>query len=385
MIYLDNAATTYPKPMAVRKAVAANFDEYFSNPGRGGYDASVKCAEVIFECRKKLGEMFHCPPDRVAFVGNCTAAMNICLKGILRPGDHVICSSLEHNAVARPLYTLKMQGVEVDTAQVVFGDPDATVTAFARLIRPNTKMIVCTHASNVTGTVLPIARIGALCRERGILFAVDAAQSAGMIGIDMVKMNIDYLCLATHKGLYAPMGTGALLCAGTCPNSLIEGGTGTNSISMEQPEELPERLESGTLNVSGILGISAGVDFVNGKGMEVIYKHEIDLLRKAYASLQSMGSVILYTAPPVLGLSAPVLSFNVSGKSSSETAGYLNKYGIAVRAGLHCAPSAHRSIGTIEFGTVRIAPSAYTSESDINLFLRAIERLNFVQKNARSY
>lgn len=385
MIYLDNAATTYPKPASVKSAVARGFDEYFANPGRGGYDASEKAAEAVFSCRKKLGEMFGCPPDRVVFTANCTAALNICLKGLLKPGDHVICSSLEHNAVMRPLYSLQQIGVEVEVAEVIFGDMQATVNSFSHLIKPSTKVIVCTHASNVLGTALPIEEIGRLCSDRNIKFVVDGAQSAGILPLDMAKMNIGYLCIAAHKGLYAPVGTGALLCRDECPRTLIEGGTGTNSRSPVQPDELPERLESGTLNTGGILGISAGVDFVNLKTREKIYNHEMSLLSSLYANLEKMHSVMLYTAAPRISECVPVLSFNIAGLSGTQTAAFLNKEGIAVRAGLHCAPSAHKRIGTLDLGTVRIAPSAFTTREEMNRVAKAIERLDFRQKNARAY
>lgn len=385
MIYLDNAATTYPKPPAVRRAVGESFTEYFANPGRGGYDASEKCAEAVFSCRAKLGELFGCPADRVAFTHNCTTALNISLKGLLKPGDHVICSSLEHNAVMRPLFALHQTGVEVDVAEVIFGDMEATVRSFRNLIRKNTRMIVCTHASNLLGTIFPITEIGTLCHENGLLFVVDAAQSAGILDIDMQRMQIDYLCIAGHKGLYAPMGIGVLLCRGDCPRPLILGGTGTNSRSMEQPDDLPERLESGTVTLPGILGLSAGVDFVRQKTPERIYSHELALMQKAYRGLEGMRSVMLYTALPEKGLSVPVMPFNIAGLSSEETAAFLGENGIAVRAGMHCAPSAHKRIGTLDIGAVRIAPSAFTSPEDINKLLNVLERLNQKQKYARKY
>lgn len=385
MIYLDNAATTYPKPPTVRRAVDEAFAKYYANPGRGGYDASRKSAEAVFSCRSKLGAFFNCPADRVVFTHNCTTAMNICLRGLLRPGDHVICSSLEHNAVMRPLFALHETGVEVDVAEAIFGDMEATLHSFRNLIRKNTRLIVCTHASNLLGAVFPIAGIGALCRENGLLFVVDAAQSAGILDIDMQQMQIDYLCVAGHKGLYAPMGTGVLLCRGDCPRPLILGGTGTNSRSMEQPDDLPERLESGTLSLPGILGLSAGVDFVRQKTPDRIYSHELMLMQKAYRGLNGMRSVMLYTPLPEKGLSVPVMPFNIAGLSSEETADYLGEKGIAVRAGLHCAPSAHKRIGTLDIGAVRIAPSAFSTPEDINKLLNVVERLNQKQKYARKY
>ncbi len=385
MIYLDNAATTYPKPEGVQNAIRQGFTRYFANPGRGGYTASVETGEAVFRARQALGETFHCPADRVVFTQNCTMAINLCLKGILRPGDHVVCSSLEHNAVLRPLYALREQGVQVDVAEVIFGDPQATVRSFERLIRRDTKLLVCMHASNVLGTVLPIAQIGALAHEKGIPFLVDAAQTAGILPIDMEQMQIDYLAIAPHKGLYAPMGTGVLLCRGAAPLPLIHGGTGTESKNLKQPENLPERLESGTINVPGIFGISAGLSFVEKKGMDQIYRHEFGLIRRAYQSLQHMDRVRLYTDEPELGACAPVLSFNLQGVNSEDAAAFYAKQGIAVRGGLHCAPMAHKHMGTLGSGAVRIAVSAFSTNNEVDRFLRVTEFMNFQEKKRQTY
>lgn len=385
MIYLDNGATTYPKPQSVVNAVDFAMKNYSFNPGRGGYEAAGKVAEMIFECRSKLGEMFGCPADRVVFTSNCTAALNICIKGLFKPGDHLICSSLEHNAVMRPLNTLRKQGAVIDVAEVIFGDPDATARSFERLIRPNTRGIICTHASNVIGTVLPVKAIGRICRERGILFIVDAAQTAGMLPINMEEMGIDYLCIAGHKGLYAPLSIGALLCRGECPIPLIEGGTGNNSVMLTQPDELPERLESGTLPVPLIAGLSAGVSFVNRRGRDKIYESELSLIRRIYRGLSGMPSVNLYAPEPKAGMCVPVLSFNIAGMNSGEVGEILARNGIAVRTGLHCAPTAHKHIGTLDIGTVRIVPSAFTKESDIDRLLSTVKNIDSRQKNARKY
>lgn len=380
MIYLDNAATTHPKPKSVITAVNNAMQNLTFNPGRGGYSAADKTAEAVFECRKKLGEMFVCPPDRVVFTQNCTLALNFCIKGLLKKGDHVITSSLEHNAVMRPLYSVRKLGVEVDIAQVIFGDSEATARSFERLIRPNTRAIICTHASNVTGTVLPIEKIGRICREKGIIFIVDAAQTAGVMPINMEEMCIDYLCIAAHKGLYAPTGAGALLIRGECPAPIIEGGTGTSSLMLAQPDELPERLESGTLPIVTIVGISAGADFVRSRGIDNIYSHEIALTVRAFKELGNIGGIRLYSNPPERYFSAPVLAFNIIGSNSEEVGRLLAERGIAVRAGLHCAPSAHKHIGTLDTGAVRIAPSYFTRSEDIDNLLRAVQSI--AQKTA---
>ncbi|HHW46222.1 MAG TPA: aminotransferase class V-fold PLP-dependent enzyme [Clostridiales bacterium] len=386
MIYLDNAATSSPKPQTVIKAVERSLREFCANPGRSGHDLSQRAALEIYECRKKVCEFFNGPSeDKVIFTPNCTHSLNYVLKGLLSPGDHVIASSMEHNAVARPLHQLAKQGVEVDVAEVIFDDMDATLRSFGALIQHNTKLIVCTHASNVTGMVLPIKEIGALCRQYGILFVVDAAQTAGIIDIDMEDMNIDFLCIAPHKGLYAPMGTGILIARSNLPKTVIEGGTGTMSIEIEQPEDLPERLESGTLNLPGIMGISAGIDFVKSKTLDRIYNHELKLMQMLYDALESLPNIRLYTSRPQKDLYAPVLSFNIGGMTSGEAASKLNNYGIAVRAGLHCAPMAHKRIGTLDIGTVRVCPSVFTSPNHIHELVNVIKRIIHSSKNYYIY
>lgn len=364
MIYLDNAATTGKKPGSVIRAVNLALNEYCANPGRSGHRLSEKTALAVYSAREKAAQMFGAPgAECVVFTAGCTHSINMVLKGVLRPEDHVIVSSLEHNAVIRPLHRM---GVSYDTAQVSLTDDDQTVENFRRLIRPQTKMIFVTGASNVLGKALPVGRLGQLCREHGLLFGVDAAQSAGIEPIDMARDQINYLCIAPHKGLYAPMGVGILIAARPIAFTLIEGGTGTDSISPLQPEALPERLESGTVNVPGILGTAAGIDFVARTGVQNIRRHELRLIQKAHRRLERIEGVRLYTPIPGDTGWAPVLSFNIDGLSSFDTARILETGGVAVRAGLHCAPSAHRQIGTLETGTVRVCPSVFTRDSDID-------------------
>lgn len=379
MIYFDNAATTGVKPIEVQNAVQKALKEYSVNPGRGGYDASVKCSEMIYNTRRKISDFFNAnAPERVIFTPNCTTALNTVIKGICRHKDHIVTSSLEHNAVARPLYKLERAGADIDYAEVIFGDRDATVRSFERLIRPDTRLVICTHASNVTGEVLPIREIGKICAERGVPFAVDAAQTAGILNIDMLDMKIDYLCIAPHKGLYAPMGTGVLIALGNIPDTLTEGGTGSMSISYEQPEDYPERFESGTLNVPGIIGVSAGLDFVIKHKRENIYRHELEILRYIYDRLNSIKGVQLYTKRPEYGDFVPTLSFNIRGKESTSVASMLTENGIATRAGLHCAPMAHRRIGTIDSGTVRICLSSFNNLKEADVFINTVK--NFTKK-----
>ena len=376
MIYFDNAATTGHKPPEVISAVNRALNEYSVNPGRGGYDRSVECTERIYECRKKLSDMFGAnAPERVIFTANCTSAINYVLKGVCRKGDHIVTSSMEHNAVARPLYKLQRKGVEVDFAEVIFGDPDATARSFERLIRPDTRLVVCTHASNVTGEILPIEAIGRICADKGVPFLVDAAQTAGIVDIDMQRCKIDYLCIAPHKGLYAPMGTGVLIALGEIPDTLFEGGTGSLSTSYDQPKDYPERFESGTVNVPGIMGISAGVDFVRKKGIDNIYRHELGLMTYIYDRLKSIKGVVLYTERPTVGRFVPTLSFNISGMDSTTAATLLAKEGIAVRAGLHCASMAHRRLGTVDSGTVRICCSVFNNRQQAEKLLNTVKNI----------
>ncbi len=375
MIYLDNAATTFPKPPSVIHAVNDCLKNYSVNTSRGGHKLALRADEAVFACRGAICDFFGADgEDRVIFTSGCTAAINTVLKGTLKSGDHIICSSLEHNAVARPLNKLTAQGISYDTATVFTGDFDATLHSFEALIRDNTKMIICTHASNVTGAVLPIQRLGELCREYGLLFAVDAAQTAGVLDINVKRQNIDYLCIAPHKGLYAPMGTGVLIANKDIDDTLIEGGTGSLSADINQPRLMPDRFESGTPNLSGIVGIKAGLDFVNSKTRAAIYSGEMQLMQRAYSLLEKTDGVMLYTPMPQSELFAPLISFNIASLAPEDTAAALDKGGIAVRHGLHCAPMAHKSIGTLNGGTVRIAPSVFTTPQHI-------ERLVYVVKN----
>ena len=373
MTYLDNAATTSPKPRNVVAAVNEAMQKYTANPGRAGHSMSIAAAEMIYNTRVKAAAFFGCPqPELVVFTPGCTMSVNMALKGVLRPGDNFIISSLEHNAVSRPAHTLEQSGASMSTAKIVPGDDRATIENFRAAIRPNTRMIMTTHASNVFGVVVPVEAIGRLCRERNILLGVDAAQTAGILPIHCERMGIDFLCVAAHKGLYAPMGCGMLVCSSHRLIPLIQGGTGTQSLEQEQPEELPERLESGTLNVPGIAGISAGLDFVASRGAAQIYRHEMELMHYLYNELRRLP-VTLYTGSGVN--SVPVLSFNIKGMDSFSAASMLDADGIAVRAGLHCAPMAHSQFGTLPDGTIRVCPSAFTTQQDVDRLLWSVKKM----------
>ncbi len=372
MVYLDNSATTGFKPRSVKLAVNEALTYFNVNPGRSGYDASIKCADMIFSVREKLKEFFKADaPENVVFTPGCTFSLNYIIKGILKKEDHCIVSDMEHNAVMRPLYKT---GCSFDTAEIDLFDSLKTVNNFERLIRPETKLIICTAASNVFGTMPPIDKIGEVCKKHNILFAVDAAQAAGVYPINMERENIDFLCIAGHKGLYAPAGIGVLIARGRIPETTIEGGTGTFSEMIEQPEIMPEMFESGTLNIPGIMGLGAGIDFVKKIGIEKIYGHEMKLIKKVNRELSDNEKVILYAEPSGTVNYCPVLSFNITGKLSGETEEILNANNIAVRSGLHCAPFAHRKMNTLDIGTVRISPCAFTKENDIDYFLNVIQK-----------
>lgn len=373
MVYLDNAATTGKKPQSVLNAVNTALREYCANPGRSGHAASMKTAAAVYNTREQTAEFFGATgAENVVFTLNCTHSINCVVKGLLRTGDHVVTSSLEHNAVMRPLYKV---GAAVDIAAVSMTDDNITVSNFERLIRPDTRLVICTGASNVLGKTLPLAQIGALCKIRGVPFAVDGAQIAGVFPINMQNQGIDYLCIAPHKGLYAPMGIGVLICEKPIKNTLIEGGTGTNSAELVQPDFLPERLESGTINVPGIMGLAAGLKYVKTLGTEKIYGHEMSLCETLYSELGKNPKIKLYAPKPTYGGWAPLVAFNVEGRTSGETARYLNSKGICVRAGLHCAPTAHRLMGTIENGAVRAAPATFNTAADIKALTSALKSI----------
>ncbi len=375
MIYWDNAATTYPKPHNVSTAIMKALSEFGGNPGRGGHRLSMKAAEQVYECREEVAEFFGLEdPTGVIFMPNCTTALNTVIQGLLRDGGRVIVSDLEHNAVWRAVNSLRGQ-TRVDVAAWSIND-DETVENFRRLIRADTRLIVCTHASNVFGVVFPIRRLAQLAHQYGLLICVDAAQTAGVLPINMQADELDYLCIAAHKGLYAPMGTGILLCQERDRISpLIQGGTGSYSTQAQQPHELPERLESGTPNLLGICGLRAGLHFVKKTGRETIYQHETMLMKAIHQRLINTQGVSLYTSEPIIGHTAPVLSVNVNGYSSEDVARLLDKNGVAVRAGLHCCPQAHRRFDTLPQGTVRLAPSAFSTQQEADKICKLFHQI----------
>lgn len=378
MIYLDNAATTYPKPKQVINTVATAISKYGGNPGRSGHSMSIQSAMQVYETRQAISNMFNIDgPENVVFTQNCTHAINTVLKGYLKANDHVVISCLEHNAVLRPLHSLKEKiDITITKANVYPMDNDRTLDSFRQAINSKTRLIVCIHGSNVWGIKLPIERICALAHQYGIKVLVDAAQTGGLCNIDIQDSGIDFLCIAGHKGFYAPMGIGALITKyGENLQPLIEGGTGTNSISPKQPELMPERLEFGTQNMLGICGFKAGIDFTQKKGINNIFKHEMTLIDIIYEQLLKIKGIKIYTPKPDPMYFVPVLSFNLSNFSSEEVALKLDKNNIKVRAGLHCAPLAHEFAGTLSTGAVRICPSVFTSQKDIEYFIFILKKI----------
>ena len=378
MIYLDNDATTYPKPKSVIKTVKKSMRRFGANPGRSGYKMAVDTAEAVYNSREALKDFFGAQgAENIVFTQNCTAALNTCIKGLAEKGGNFVCSSLEHNAVIRPLEKLKLDGVcDYIIADTDINNDDITVNNFDKAVNDKTLAVIITAASNVFGFVLPIKRISQICKKRGIPLIVDAAQAAGIIPINVGELGIDFLCVAAHKGLYAPTGLGVLVInSDILPDTLAEGGTGSNSLSPLQPDFLPDRFESGTPATASIISVKESLKMINRIGLGEIYSHEYLLMKNLEDGLREMNKVRLYTSFSSSQRLAPVLSFNVKGYSSEQTASVLAEKGICVRAGYHCSLLAHKTFDTLETGTVRVSPSIYTKKSDINLLLNCIYKL----------
>lgn len=374
MIYLDSAATTYPKPQNVYASVSDALRRYSFNSGRGGYRQSVDAAEKIFDVRIKLAEMFNCSEQNIAFTNNCTTAINTAVRGLAKKGSHILISSLEHNAVWRTVCCLREDGISDFDIVEYSSDTEKFLNNIKEKEKSNTSMVVMLHASNVFGVVTPIKAIGDYCRQKGWYYIVDAAQSAGVLPIDMKDCGISALCAPGHKGLYGIMGSGFLALSDlVLPAPLTCGGTGSNSADWRQPDDLPDRLEAGTLNNPGIISIGAGVDFINRKGIDKIYHHEMRLIEFMYKELEKTEGISLYA--PFEQIKAPVLSFNVRDYHSEEAASRLAERQIAVRAGLHCAPLAHNSFKTSNRGTVRVSPCAFTTFHDCEYFLNSVKNM----------
>ena len=376
MIYLDNAATTRRKPQPVIYAVVKAMTT-MGNASRGAHDSALEASRAVYETRCKVARLFGCTrPDHVVFTCNSTEALNIAISGTLNDGDHVITTDLEHNSVLRPLYRLE----EAGTISLSFVPADwrgqVNYDDFAALIRPETRAIVCTHASNLTGQMIDIARVGALAKERGLLFIVDASQTAGCVPIHMEDMGVDVLCFTGHKGLMGPQGTGGL-----CIREGIEirpfkvGGSGVQSYRKEQPAEYPTRLEAGTLNSHGLMGLSAALDFIQEIGLETIAAHERAMMARFYEGVRGIEGVTVYGDFSSAARTA-VVALNIRDYDSSEVSDELSQaYDIATRPGAHCAPRMHQALGTTEQGAVRFSASWFTTREEVDAAIQAVREL----------
>lgn len=375
MIYFDNAATTYPKPSSVLASAVLAMKKYSFNSGRGGYKESIKAGEMIYSVREKVASMFGFEPQNVAFTKNCTEALNMAIKGSVKSGDHIIISSLEHNSVSRVAEKLFDDGIiDYDIAKYSYND-DETVANFENLIKPNTTLVVCMHSSNAFGVTFPVAKIGKMCKLHGIRFVVDGAQGAGVADINAKRDNIDILCAPGHKCLLGAMGTGFIAVKDGLELSTVEeGGTGSNSMSLKQPDFLPDRLEAGTLNNSGIISLGKGIDYINSYGTEAIYNHEFSLMQHTYKALENINDVVLYTPFPEQGKTMPIISFNFGDYSSEKTAAILAKNDICTRAGFHCTPLAHKHFGTTDRGTVRISFGMFNTVRDCDALINVVKK-----------
>ncbi|MCQ2458858.1 MAG: aminotransferase class V-fold PLP-dependent enzyme [Ruminococcus sp.] len=361
MINFDNAATTYPKPLSVRRAVDDAIRKYGGNAGRGGHSLAMRTSEALYSARETVADFFGAVPENVVFTMNCTYALNMAIQGIMCDGGHIIISSMEHNSVARPVTALAMKKNVTLSVAEVFPEDNLTIESFRRLIRSDTRAVVCTLAGNVTGQILPYREIAGICRENNICFIADGAQ---LCGIREVKLSdgINILCTAGHKGLYGITGTGLLVTDGKYPiKPVIQGGTGSNSMSLLQPDILPDSLESGTPNVIGAMSVKAGIEFIRKTGMQKIEQHENLLCRHFISLLEKNRDFVVYREPAAEYV--PIVSFNIKDIPSERTAAYLAEKGFGLRAGFHCSALAHASLGTKD-GTVRFAPSVFNSISE---------------------
>ena len=364
MIYLDNGATSFHKPVQVRRAMLDAMIRC-ANPGRGGYRAAMEAANEVFRCRETAGRMFGCTPEQVVFTSNCTHGLNIAIRTLVKPGANVVISGFEHNAVTRTLYGL---GAVVHTAGRKLFDWDDILRQFDAALNTRPDAAVFTHVSNVFGYILPVAEMAGMCRARGIPFVVDAAQSAGCLPVSLEALGSDFIAMPGHKGLLGPQGTGLLLC-GREPEPLLTGGTGSESVRQEMPEFTPDRAEAGTLNVPGIAGLRAGMEYVEQVGTDRILSRESQCARRCAEELEKLGMQVFYGAHQ-----AGTVSFR-PGMDCEAAAQILSRRGIAVRAGLHCAPLAHESAGTLETGTVRVSFGHDASPRQLRLLAEAASKL----------
>lgn len=376
MVYFDNAATSFPKPKVVYDNIIEAMTCYGANPGRSGHKIALKASRGIFDTRSQISKLFNIKnPMNVILTFNCTESLNMGIKGVLKPGDHVITTSMEHNSVLRPIVFLETLGIK---HTIVEGDSMGRISPkdIEDSIRPETKLIVTTHISNLTGTIMDVESIGKIARSHGIIYLVDAAQSAGVYDIDIEKMNIDMLAFPGHKGLLGPQGTGGLYVReGIEISEIFQGGTGSISHSLTQPDVMPDKFESGTPNAPGLIGLGAGIKYIFETGMDNIREKEQELTKHFIEEVQKIERIKLY-GPLDISQHAPVVALNIGDADSSEVSYILDEeYDIAVRPGLHCAPLAHKTIGTFKQGVVRFSFSYENTHEEIELGIKALKEI----------
>lgn len=379
MIYLDNAATTYPKPEIVYEEIMDCMKNYCANPGRAGHKLAMKSARKIYDARENIAKLFNVDnPMNIIFTNNATDSLNLAIKGCVKEGDHIITTSMEHNSVIRPIKSLEKYGIE---NTIVKCDEDGFLNPkdIIKAIKPNTKLIVTTHASNVCGTLIDIEAVGNIAKENNILYLVDASQTAGVYKIDTKKINVDMIAAPGHKCLLGPQGTGILyIREGLEVDILKEGGTGSKSEDLLQPNLLPDKYESGTHNTPGIIGLNAGVKFILEKGIDNIREHEENLCEYMLEKLKEVPNILIY-GPKDAKKRAAVISINIGNMDSGEVTYLLdNKYDIATRSGIHCSPLAHKTLGTLEQGSVRFSLGIFNTKNEIDI---AVEALKEISKN----
>ena len=376
MIYFDNAATSWPKPETVPSAMADCLRDAGGNPGRSGHRMSIAAARIVENARETLAELFHAEdPAQIIFTHNATHALNLALYGLLRPGDHAVTTSVEHNSVMRPLRHLESLGVEVTVAAA---NPDGILDmdSVRRALRPVTRLLVTTHASNVTGTLIPVEELATLARQSGVPYLIDASQTCGAVPIDLQNLGVDLLAFSGHKGLLGPTGTGGLYIRdGIVLSPLMRGGTGSDSAYETQPEFLPDALESGTPNVVGIAGLYAAARFLSEIGIAAVQIHERELVEYFLNGVAEIPGIVLY-GPADTSLRSGVVSFNIAGAMPSEVGLILDQsFGIMARTGLHCAPSAHRTLRTFPTGTVRFSFGWFNTRTEVELAVEALREI----------
>ncbi len=370
MIYLDSAATTFQKPPAVKAAMVKAL-ETCASPGRGGHRPAMAAAEKLYECRERAAKLFEVEdPERVIMTFNATHGLNIAIRSLVSPGDRVVISGYEHNSVVRPLHALD---AKIAVADCPVFDKSAAVRAFDAAITRDTRAVIINHVSNVFGFILPVYEVAEMCRERGVPFIVDASQSAGILRVSQRELGADFIAMPGHKGLYGPQGTGILI-ASESARPLLFGGSGSNSISPDMPDFLPDALEAGTHNMPGIAGLCEGMAFVEKAGLDKIAAHEKALNLKLVRGLSDIPGVRVFAAGDTENQSS-VTSFELDSMDSELAGERLSQMGFAVRAGLHCSPMAHASVGTIKRGTVRASLSAFNTPNEIDAFINAVEKL----------